>query len=135
MRTLALALLTTLVTVSPSSADLQHGLANPVRRVVTLLQSMQAKVAAEGEKEEELYKKFSCYCKTGTSELSASISAAEVKGPSLGSDVKAAEEQLVQTESELKDAQKERAEAKAAIASATSIRAKEAAAFAEEKAE
>merc|ERR1719343_1626641 len=135
MRTLALALLTTLVTVSPSSADLQHGLANPVRRVVTLLQSMQAKVAAEGEKEEELYKKFSCYCKTGTSELSASISAAEVKGSSLGADVKAAEEQLVQTESELKNAQKERAEAKAAIASANSIREKEAAAFAKEKAE
>jgi len=123
------------VLVPPASADLQHGLANPVRRVVTLLQSMQAKVTAEGEKEEKLYNQFSCYCKTGTSELSASISAAEVKGPSLGSDVKAAEEQLVQTESELKDAQKERAEAKAAISSATSIREKDSAAFAKEMAE
>jgi len=133
---LALAFLTTsLVLVPPASADLQLGLANPVRRVVTLLQSMQAKVTAEGEKEEKLYSQFSCYCKTGTSELSASISAAEVKGPSLGSDVKAAEEQLAQTESELKDAQKERAEAKAAIASANSVREKDAAAFAKEKSE
>jgi len=109
--------------------------ANPVRKVVSMLQSMQKKVEAEGEKEEELYKKFSCYCKTGAADLSASISAAGAKGAQLGSDVGAAEEQLAQVKQGLKDAQAERAEAKAAVASATSIREKEAAAFAATKAE
>jgi len=109
--------------------------ANPVRRVVSMLQSMQKKVEAEGEKEEELYKKFSCYCKTGAADLSASITAAGTKGTQLGSDVASAEEQLAQVKQELKDAQAERAEAKTAIASATSIREKEAAAFAATKSE
>jgi len=37
---------------------------NPIRKVVTLLQNMQIKVTAEGEKEKELFDKFMCYCKT-----------------------------------------------------------------------
>ena len=109
--------------------------ANPVRRVVSMLQSMQKKVEAEGDKEEEMYNKFSCYCKTGVADLSASISAAGTKGTQLGSEVKAAEEQLVQVKQGLKDAQTERAEAKTAVATATSIREKEAAEFSATKAE
>jgi chromosome segregation ATPase len=118
-----------------AQAGEQEVVANPVRKVVSLLQSMQKKVEAEGEKEEELYKKFSCYCKTGAADLQASIAAANVKGPSLASDIKAAEEQLAQTKQDLKDAQKERADAKVAIDSATGIREKEAASFGKEKAE
>merc|ERR1719253_1845310 len=81
-----------------------QSVANPVRRVVTLLQNMQKKVEAEGKKEEELYSKFSCYCKTGTADLSGSIAAAGSKSPQLGADIKAAEESLVQTKASLKDA-------------------------------
>merc|ERR1719414_2004741 len=109
--------------------------ANPVRKVVTMLQAMQKKTEAEGEKEEELYKKFMCYCKTGTVELANSIASANTKSPSLGADIKASEEQLVQTKQELQDAQKERSDAKAAIATAAAMRQKEAAAFAAEKGE
>merc|ERR1740129_2724124 len=58
---------------------------NPIRKVVTLLQKMQTKIAAEGKKEEELYEKFVCYCQTGSSDLSASISAAESKVPAVTS--------------------------------------------------
>ena len=36
--------------------------ANPIRKVVTLLQDMQKELEAEGKKEEELYNKFMCYC-------------------------------------------------------------------------
>jgi hypothetical protein len=123
---------------TPQAASLRsatRAAANPVRKVVSMLQSMQKKVEAEGEKEEELYKKFSCYCKTGASDLSASIAAAGTKGTQLVSDVKAAEEQLAQVKQGLKDAQAERAEAKTAIATATALREKEAAAFAATKAE
>jgi hypothetical protein len=32
--------------------------ANPIRKVVTMMQALQAKVEAEGEKEKELYDKY-----------------------------------------------------------------------------
>jgi len=48
---------------------------NPIRKVVTLLQSMQKKVAAEGEKEQKLFDAFMCYCKKSRGSLEESISA------------------------------------------------------------
>ena len=35
---------------------------NPIRRIVTLLQEMQKEIEAEGEKEEDAFEKFMCYC-------------------------------------------------------------------------
>merc|ERR1719160_1332311 len=58
-------------------------MANPIRKVVVMLQAMQKKVQAEGEKEEELYEKFMCYCKNGAGALSKSIADAEAKAPDL----------------------------------------------------
>mmetsp|Transcript_50371 Transcript_50371/g.107905 ORF Transcript_50371/g.107905 Transcript_50371/m.107905 type:complete len:732 (-) Transcript_50371:50-2245(-) len=109
--------------------------ANPVRKVVTMLQAMQTKVSEEGEKEADLYKKFNCYCKTSGGDLADSVSAAEGKVPTLTADITAVGEQKVQTEQELSQAKTERAAAKAAMDEATAIREKEAAAFAAEKAE
>jgi len=108
---------------------------NPIRKVVTLLQSMQKKVQEEGEAEAKLYEKFMCYCKTGGSDLEASISAAENKVGSLPSEIKAAEEKLAQTRADLKQAQADRVAAKEALAMAKAIREKEAAVYATEKAE
>ena len=34
---------------------------NPIRKVVTMLQNMQKKVTAEGEKETALFEKYMCY--------------------------------------------------------------------------
>merc|ERR1719271_2399641 len=65
--------------------------ANPIRKVVTMLQNMQKKVTEEGKKEQEIYDKFMCYCKNGGGELSGSISAADTKIPQLGSDIKEGE--------------------------------------------
>ena len=109
--------------------------ANPVRKVVTMLQAMQAKVKAEGEKEKELYEKFMCYCQSGGSDLGASISAAEGKVGQLPSNIEEAESSLTQLKEELKQAQIDRSSAKTAMAEATALREKEAAAFAAEKAD
>jgi chromosome segregation ATPase len=109
--------------------------ANPIRRVVTMLQAMQKKVEAEGEKEKELYEKFQCYCKNGAGDLQASISAAEAKGPALTSDIEEAESKKVQLGEDLKQHQADRSDAKTAMATATKLREKEATAFAAEKAE
>jgi predicted nucleic acid-binding Zn-ribbon protein len=109
--------------------------ANPIRKVVTMLQSMQKKVTAEGEKEKELFDKFMCYCKHGDEALAKSISAAEAKVPAVTSDIEEAESQVKQLKEDLKSHQTDRAAAKSAMAEATAIREKEAATFAAEKAE
>ena len=44
----------------PSQAAEEHAAANPIRNVVTMLQTMQKKVEAEGEREQELFDKFMC---------------------------------------------------------------------------
>mmetsp|Transcript_76810 Transcript_76810/g.132908 ORF Transcript_76810/g.132908 Transcript_76810/m.132908 type:complete len:684 (+) Transcript_76810:67-2118(+) len=109
--------------------------ANPIRKVVTMLQNMQKKVAAEGEKEKALYDKFMCYCKNGKGDLEASVAAATVKGPQLASDIEAGEAKKAQLTEDLFQHKADRDAAKAAIAEATAIRAKEAAEFAKEKGE
>merc|ERR1712113_323226 len=83
---------------------------NPIRHVVTLLQDMQTKVTAEGKKEEALYKKFMCYCKTSGDTLAASIAAAKAKIESIGAEIKAASEKKKQTEQDLKEHQASRTE-------------------------
>jgi len=108
--------------------------ANPIRRVVTMLQMMQKKVEEEGVKEEELYEKFVCYCKTGKETLAKSIEDASVKIPQLESDIKEAESEKAQLQEDLSAHKADRAAAKEAMAKATEIREKEAAAFAKEKA-
>jgi len=108
-------------------------LANPIRKVVTMLQSMQSKVEEEGEKELALYEKYMCYCKTAGGDLSASIADAGSSISELGNKIKAAEEQKKVLSEELKTAQSDRTAAKKAMAEATAVREKEAAAFASEK--
>jgi peptidoglycan hydrolase CwlO-like protein len=106
--------------------------ANPIRRVVTLLQNMQKKVVAEGEKEKELFDKFMCYCKNGKGQLDASIAAATNTNEQLRSSIEETAATLTQTKSDLATAQSDRTEAKAAVAKATALREKEAAAYAKE---
>jgi len=105
---------------------------NPIRRVVTMLQSMQNKIAEEGKKDKEIYDKFMCYCETGATELQKSIQLAETKIPQLEASIQEAASLKDQLEADLKQHKQDRADAKAAVAEAKSIRAKEAAAFAKE---
>merc|ERR1719197_337128 len=100
-----------------------------------MLQKMQKKVTAEGEKEKELYQKFMCYCTSNKGELTDTINAAEAKAPQVTSDIEEAEGAKVQLEADLKAHNADRAEAKRAVAEATAIREKSAAAFAASKAE
>jgi DNA repair exonuclease SbcCD ATPase subunit len=120
---------------SVSSRQQSEAAANPIRKVVTMLQSMQKKITAEGEKEKELFDKFMCYCKNGDEALAKSISAADTKVPAVTSDIEEAESQVTQLKQDLKSHQTDRAAAKSAMAEATAIREKEAAAFAAEKSE
>lgn len=103
--------------------------ANPIRKVVTMLQSMQTKVAEEGKKEKELYDKFMCYCKNGVGDLDTSIADATTKIPQVKSAIEEGEAKLAQLKEEVMQHKKDREAAKAAIAEADAIRAKEKAEF------
>jgi len=109
--------------------------ANPIRKVVTMLQNMQKKVEEEGEAEKKLYDKFMCYCKSGGKDLETSIGAAEEKVSTLPSQITAAEERLTQLKDDIKQHQTDRAAAKRSMKKATAVRDKEAAEFAKLKAE
>merc|ERR1719261_631108 len=109
--------------------------ANPIRKVVTMLQMMMKKIEAEGVKEKDLFDKFMCYCATADGTLGKSIADANNKIPQLESDIKQASEEKAQLEADLEAHQSDRAAAKEAIAKATEMRKKEAAAFAKENAE
>merc|ERR1719310_1469895 len=124
-----------LAAAAASSKEESAVTANPIRKVVNMLQAMQKKITAEGEKEKELFEKFNCYCQNGDKVLGKSISDAETKVPQVSSDIEEAENQVTQLKSDLKSHQTERAAAKSAMAEATTIREKEAAEFASLKAE
>jgi len=102
---------------------------NPIRRVVTMLQMMQNKVAAEADKKEKIFDNFMCYCNNADSTLGVAIDSANKKIPLLESSIEESTALKKQLESDLKAHQTDRAAAKEAIAKATAIRAKEAAAF------
>merc|ERR1719191_2182080 len=88
--------------------------ANPIRKVVTMLQNMQKKVEEEGEAEKKLYEKFMCYCKNGGKDLGRSIESAEDKVSTLPSEIEAAEEKLKQLKDDIKQHQTDRAAGKRA---------------------
>jgi hypothetical protein len=117
----------TALLASPARAE--DSVANPIRRVVTMLQHMQKKVEADAEAEKELFDKFMCYCKNGATALEKSIADAGEAIPNLGSNIEAAEAQLVQLREDLKTTKADREAAKAAMAEATGMRENEAAAF------
>jgi septal ring factor EnvC (AmiA/AmiB activator) len=127
MAAMRITLLTILLLATSASGE--AATANPVRKVVTLLQKMQAAVTAEGEKEKELFDKFMCYCKTGTGDLTSSISAAETKISTLEADTASASSAKDSTESVLAQSRADLAAAKTAMAEATAKREKESADF------
>merc|ERR1719443_613919 len=133
------AIISLLATLAVASASQQgeaaQVTANPIRKVVTMLQNMQKKVVAEGEKEAELFEKYMCYCKTSGGDLSKSIADADTKIPQLGADIKEGEAKKAQLDEDIKQHQVDRSAAKAAVAEATALREKEAAAYAKEAAE
>merc|ERR1719305_648235 len=51
--------------------------ANPIRKIVTLMQNMQKEIEAEGAKEKELFDKFMCFCTGNNDALAKSVADGE----------------------------------------------------------
>merc|ERR1719162_613698 len=106
---------------------------NPIRKVVTMLQNMQTKISAEGEKKEKMFDQYMCYCNNADGTLGKSISDAETKIPQVTSSITEGAAAHKQLEAELKGAQASRVDAKDAIAQANAIRDKEAKSYSKVK--
>jgi len=112
-----------------AESNKQTLLANPIRKVVTMLQDMQKSVEAEGEKEKELFEKFMCYCNNGAGSLDASISTAAAKIESLTGRIDTEKAQKSQAEQEVAQHKVDRTEAEKTVKESTAMREKEAAEF------
>merc|ERR1719172_353085 len=104
--------------------------ANPIRKIVTLLQNMQKEVEAEGAKEKELFDKFMCFCSGNSGDLKKKAADAKASIEELGAKLKAEEAEKVQLGQELIDHKKDRESAGSDIEEATMLRGKEEAEFA-----
>merc|ERR1719160_1692475 len=109
--------------------------ANPIRKIVTLMQNMQKEIEAEGAKEKELFDKFMCYCSSNNGELAKASADAKAAVEELTAKLKSEEAEKAQTAQELIDHKKDRESATADVEEATVIREKEASEFAEMKAD
>merc|ERR1719240_2383019 len=106
--------------------------ANPIRKVVTILQDMQKEIEAEGDTEKGLFEKFMCYCDGNTEGMSKSVEEAGQRITELKSKLEADKAEKSQLDQELIQHKTDRASAKKDLETATAIREKEAADFAEE---
>jgi len=79
-----------------------HIMANPIRKVVNVLQAMENKVREKTGRDADLHHKFMCYCKTADVSLRKSIAAADDKAPQVRSALEAAQGQQAQLEEDLK---------------------------------
>merc|ERR1719158_2329271 len=120
--------------VSFAQAETQQG-ANPIRKIVTLLQNMQKEVEAEGAKEKELFDKFMCFCSGGSGDLKKKAADATASIEELSAKLKAEEAEKVQIGQDLIGHKKDREGAASDIDEATMLREKEATEFAAMKAD
>merc|ERR1719420_225998 len=119
-----------------ANAEMQQaGGANPIRKIVTLLQNMQKEIEAEGAKEKELFDKFMCFCSGNDGDLKKKAADATAQAEELTAKIKSEEAEKTQLAQDLIDHKKDREGATGDIEEATVLRTKEAAAYAEFKAD
>merc|ERR1719197_1664215 len=99
--------------------------ANPIRKIVTLMQDMQKEIEAEGEKEKELYDKFMCFCETGESDLTNTAASANAKISETSSALETDTAEKASLDQELVEHKSDRESAKKDLAESEAIRTKE----------
>merc|ERR1719191_1696485 len=126
-RSSAVVLAALLALGSASAAELR---ANPIRKVVTMLQDMQKSVEAEGKKEEDLFDKFMCYCSNGDGALKSAITEGKAQIESLTAAAERGAAEKSTLDQEIAGHKADREEAQKTIKESTAMRDKEAAEFA-----
>jgi hypothetical protein len=111
-----------------SAASVDDG-ANPIRKVVTLMQDMQKEIEAEGKHEKELYDKFMCFCDGNNAEMKKSVEDMKVKIEGYASAVEQEKAEKSQLEQDLVKHEADKAAALEDLDKSTSLRNKEKAEF------
>merc|ERR1719191_2521772 len=99
--------------------------ANPMRKIISMLQSMQAELEKEGEAEKELFEKAFCACESGEKGLQKEIEDATAEIATQDSKLKGDSAQKDQLAAEIADHKSSLAAAQSDLEEATSIREKE----------
>jgi len=107
------------------NADTDEAGANPIRKIVTLLQDMQKEIEAEGAKEKELYDKFMCFCSGGEEELQKTIADAAADVATLTGKLEEEKAEKSGLEGDLVKHKADMAAATADLEKATALRGKE----------
>merc|ERR1719487_2066830 len=114
-----------LLALSASCAQDASLEANPIRKIVTLMQDMQKEIEAEGAKEKVLYDDFMCFCKNGEGELTATAEGATAKISDTSSTLETDTAEKATVDQELIEHKADREAAKKDMEEAAAIRAKE----------
>jgi len=99
--------------------------ANPIRKVVTLMETMQSKIEAEAKKEDDLFQKFECYCKKTKAQLEDAIAKADMAGNIKPEDIKVKQTRLKTLQQEVEDLKNEKIDEEKSLASAKAAHDKE----------
>jgi translation initiation factor 2B subunit (eIF-2B alpha/beta/delta family) len=109
--------------------------ANPIRKIVNLLQDMQKEIEVEGVKDKELHEKFMCFCENGEESLTKTIADAASTIETSSGSLEESKAMKAGLEQDLIKHKSDRAAAGADLEKATAIRGKEKAEFDEEVAD
>merc|ERR1719440_590770 len=96
--------------------------ANPIRKIVTLLQDMQKELAQEAEKEKKLFEQFMCICDGGNGEFLKEVEDGQAKVEQLTSSLQEESAARSSLKLELKDHYRDKEEAEKDLEKATAIR-------------
>jgi len=117
------------VVVAAASASSVDDSANPIRKVVTLMQDMQKEIEAEGVKAKELYDKFMCFCNGNDAEMKKDIADLTVKAATLSSTVEQEKAEKAQLDQDIPKHEADKAGAIEDLEKSTALRTKEKAEF------
>jgi len=109
--------------------------ANPIRKIVTMLQQMQVEIETEAEESKKMYQKFMCFCDNNIAGTTKEIDDGTELVGQLGSEIKGLTGANAQIDSELKELESEIAENQKSVEEQSGVRKEEAAKFAEESTE
>jgi len=117
--------------VSFALAFKEQSEANPIMKVVGMMQDMIKELEHEGEVEKDLFKKAGCACETGEKELTKVIEHETVNGPQLQSTIEAETAEENKLTEEIAAHKDDKAKTEKSLSEATEMREKEATEFGE----
>jgi len=109
--------------------------ANPLGKVMELLDSLTAKITKEGETEEKAFREFTDWCKDAAANTGFEIKTATSKKDQLGADIEKLKSDAMAAESKVEELAGSIASSEADLKAANTIRSSEAANFQKDEAE